>query len=522
MIKGHTKIELTNVKTGQKKVIEDTNMITNGMSNFLMANPYNPVALYPSSRPFTTEVPKSYQLCGGLLLFNKPIEEDPDMIFPPAGNKMIGNACAGISSGSAIPEFGYFDANNSTLEYDGDTTTQKFVFDFSTSQGNGEISSVCLASMLAGYMGFGNHSGQRMAENIGNLGFGNTSWNPFKTGYIGHDNTQYYYPKYRLNDEVDMPAFPFLFDYNKNCVYQMAFCGTYYNSRYPDEHWTSGTLKLQKQYFPLSSLNPLHMFNSDNKYYWDCQKYQKYEVEIPSEIIGVNANELRYCHQFFHGYDGTYLIVGTKNSQALEPNDTIYVLHVNADLETKLYTVKNTTGKQIFNVTVNNSTVFYDRMAVKDGYLFCQTYPNGSPYEHEFFKISLTDSTDVASLGNIPANNDQHVRFYLLSDRLFVGTSYDYTYHMIDDVENTILPVNAHFRRDNNGHSAICGCKFMYYSGYGVHEDMEYNRGQLMFNPMYLATINNLSEPVVKTSDLTMKITYTLTCTEEGRQEGDS
>ena len=32
MIKGHTKIELTNVKTGQKKVIEDTNMVTNGMA----------------------------------------------------------------------------------------------------------------------------------------------------------------------------------------------------------------------------------------------------------------------------------------------------------------------------------------------------------------------------------------------------------------------------------------------------------------------------------------------------------
>ena len=33
----------------------------------------------------------------------------------------------------------------------------------------------------------------------------------------------------------------------------------------------------------------------------------------------------------------------------------------------------------------------------------------------------------------------------------------------------------------------------------------------VMKDPRYLATINNLSEPVVKTSSKTMKVTYTLT-----------
>ena len=34
---------------------------------------------------------------------------------------------------------------------------------------------------------------------------------------------------------------------------------------------------------------------------------------------------------------------------------------------------------------------------------------------------------------------------------------------------------------------------------------------RVMKDPRYLATINNLSEPVVKTSSKTMKVTYTLT-----------
>lgn len=521
MIKGHTKIELTNVKTGQKKIVEDTNMVTNGMSNYLMSNPFNNVPLWVSQKPFSTEVPKSYQLCGGLLLFNQKIDEDPDMIFPPAGNKMIGNAVAGISSGNAIPEFGYFDAVNSTLEYSGDTTTQKFVFDFGTSQGNGEISSVCLASLLAGYMGFGNHSGQRVAENVGNLNFGRSDFNPFYASGIGHNNLYPYYPKYRLNDEVNAYGYPFLFDYNKNCVYNSFANSFYYDPSKPDEHFSSGTLKLQKYYFPLSSWNPLTAIYSDSKFDWGFDKYQNCSVSIPSEITGLATNITINRNQVFHGYDGTYLIVGNRDSDYLEPDDTIYVLHVNADLETKLYTVKNTAGKRIWNVYVSSSASNIDRMAVKDGYLFCQSHTSSSNTALEFFKIKLTDSTDIVSLGTMTYSS--YMNLSLLSDRIFIHNNGTIAEYIIDDGENCILPVNSKFAKQLNHHFPICGCKFLYYQQNHIYNN-HYCYGYLMFNPMYLATINNLSEPVVKTSDLTMKITYTLTCTEEGDEQeaGDS
>jgi hypothetical protein len=530
LIKGHTKIELTNVKTGQKKVVEDTNMLTNGMSNFLMSNPFNYTPINVGYRPFSTEVPRSYQLCGGLLLFEKPIKEDPDMIFPPSGNKMIGNSVAGISSGNAIPEFGYFDANNSTFEYSGDTTTQKFVFDFSTSQGNGQISSVCLASLLAGYMGFGNHSGQRVAETVGNLKFGDPgNFNPFYSSQIGHSNLIGYYPKYRRNDELNDNGYPFLFNYEKNCVYICHTNSFYRSSTYADEHFSSGTLKLQKYYFPLSSWNPLGTVCSSSSFSWDYDKYQNCEVEIPSEITGLQANVKNYRNQVFNSYDGTYLIIGNRDSDYLEANDNIYVLHVNADLESKLYTVKNTTGKRIKNVQSGSSNSVYDFMAVKDGYLYCQQYSNSYNSILELFKIKLTDSTDVVSLGTLNSSHAS-VKFSLLSDRIFIHNDYydSYSYgnvyaqYIIDDAENVILPVNSNFKRHNKWHLAICGCKFMYYTqDYFTTGNTYY--GYLMFNPMYLATINNLPEPVLKTADLTMKITYTLTCTEEGGgQEGDS
>lgn len=528
MIKGHTKIELTNVKTGQKKVIEDTNMITNGMSNFMMSNPFNSIPLSVGYRPFVDDVPRSYQLCGGLLLFNKPIAEDPDMIFPPAGNKMIGNACAGISSGSAIPEFGYFDANNSTFEYEGDTTTQKFVFDFSTSQGNGEISSVCLGSMLAGYMGFGNHSGMRTDETVGNLNFSNTSYNPFYEYNFGHYSSSVFYATYNRNNETKVGGYPFLIDYHKNCIYMTDWSAFIYNSSAQDQHFSSGTLKLQKYYFPLSSLNPLHKISTS---YLGVAPYQECTVEIPSEIVNAVGSAQAY-NQVFNSYDGTYLIVTGKSSNYIEPDATFYVLHVNADLETKLYTVKNTTGKRIWNVYTRYTTNYYkDTMAIKDGYLFCQTYENNTTTPVEFFKISLTDSTDVVSLGTLTHKTTllDFMNFSYVSNRLFIHNNStnnkghsNFAEYIIDDVENVILPVNTRFWRKELHHFAICGCDFMYFVVDNISTGTADNDMFLMFNPMYLATINNLPEPVVKTADLTMKITYTLTCTEEGRQEGDS
>ena len=45
---------------------------------------------------------------------------------------------------------------------------------------------------------------------------------------------------------------------------------------------------------------------------------------------------------------------------------------------------------------------------------------------------------------------------------------------------------------------------------YGVNSTTSFNY-MVLKDARYLATINNLAEPVVKTSSKTMKVTYTLT-----------
>ena len=78
MIKGKTKIELTNVHTGEVEVIEKENMVTNALQYI-----FNPVGyIKAGSVMYGSDYVNYYAtLTGGLLLLDKAVMEDPDNIF---------------------------------------------------------------------------------------------------------------------------------------------------------------------------------------------------------------------------------------------------------------------------------------------------------------------------------------------------------------------------------------------------------------------------------------------------------
>ena len=78
--------------------------------------------------------------------------------------------------------------------------------------------------------------------------------------------------------------------------------------------------------------------------------------------------------------------------------------------------------------------------------------------------------------------------------------SYNYDFGIYDINNNTIYPINvASFNLNNN------------VTDFGCITAGGYNNSSKLSNPLYLATINNLSSPVTKTAAQTMKVTYTLT-----------
>ena len=153
MLKGKTTFELTDVNTGEVEVIEDSNMITNGLQEFLRTYGYFGCDVLSNDTVRTNSL--WVNLLGGLFLFDTALDEDVNNTFMPAGVKMIGNGSKDVSNSGAVTELGSYNTSESGLQSDGSV---KFVYDFSTSQANGSIACACLTSKIGGYIGMGNDS----------------------------------------------------------------------------------------------------------------------------------------------------------------------------------------------------------------------------------------------------------------------------------------------------------------------------------------------------------------------------
>jgi hypothetical protein len=153
---GHTTIELTDVSTGKKKIIEHDNDFQAGVLASYMrslgafnANPY--------TNGTWAGLPIWRNLCGGLLCFEDEIDNSQNEVpYMPAGNKMTANGAYMVTNSGTPTEMGSYNSVESHTDGNDSVT---FVYDFTTSQGNGTISCVCLTTEVGGYIGYGNRSG---------------------------------------------------------------------------------------------------------------------------------------------------------------------------------------------------------------------------------------------------------------------------------------------------------------------------------------------------------------------------
>lgn len=155
-VKGHTKIELTDVKTGKKQVIEKDNAFQAGV----LAKYMRSMGAY-NNNPYANSTwagqPIWRNLCGGIFCFEDTIDNSQDEVeYMPAGNTMVANGAYMVNNAGTPIELGsYNEVESSTSGNDSVT----FVYDWMTHQGNGTISCVCLTTEIGGYIGYGNKSG---------------------------------------------------------------------------------------------------------------------------------------------------------------------------------------------------------------------------------------------------------------------------------------------------------------------------------------------------------------------------
>ena len=445
MIHGKTKIELYNPNTKIKQIVKSENTFQKSvlahqfpMMPWLKQNPFNNGEW--ANSPIVGMV-------GGLLLFKEPIQVGS--VYMPAGNVMVGNGANGIVNTGNPNELGSYNEAESSL---GDTSFTQ-VFDFTTSQANGNIACACLTSKWGGYAGYGNTS--------------MTGKSTTRRPDIYHENT---------NEKVQMAengrGYSFSLSDNVITVNEyrlMSTVGTIFTGNHTSTTHdvsdipitgASGIMGIVSHYvgnnkFAIIPVCTSYNVSTGNSFYWweyDCATdtiTRKSFVNSASDTISARASSGgdASCPIFFK--DGNMCIINSTNTALLFFNTSNGAL------------VYKTTSSRYF----------------------------------------------VSSFAN------KRYSVGMISNGLYLAQTTDFNYFMIDVVKGTEKPTNWYLHFDST--QANRELFMTDFDGQGLARFIlnAGNKGNsyIAQNPMYLATINNLDTYVTKTANQTMKVTYTLT-----------
>lgn len=474
-LKGKTTFELTDVNTGEVEVIEDTNMITNGLQDFLATYGYFGCDVLSDDKMGASSL--WVNALGGLFLFDSRLEENVENTFMPAGVKMIGNGSKDMSNSGAVTELGSYNTTESGLQSDGSI---KLVYDFSTQQANGTIACVCLTSKLGGYIGMGNSNEKRIFNKDYSF-----------TTFISDD-------KHKRTSNIDGSAQDiqhFLYaSYNDNAVYLSNSYNIKYDANHAEQHWST-TKKIQilkvKAGFTSIGIKERLLLN---------QVSETYDIDIPQDILTYmgTRTDLVYINA---DTDGNVFVIFNKGRNTLNNGSFCWIMKIDRERNVTHYKFTNNVG----------STLFFDRstMVFNGEYLF--VYTNNSPIK--VYGIKYSDSTQIIDV-NLTFNS--RYRLFNIDKNLIgmFGNSYNSDYYaplVYDVVNNELRYCNGKGGTSNDLYIPFIDKKGVYIYIYMSFSASSNTYFKVLKEPRYLATINNLSEPVVKTVSKTMKVTYTIT-----------
>lgn len=470
-IKGKTTFELTDVNTGKVEVIEDSNMITNGLHEFLTTYGYFGCDILNNDTIRNNSL--WVNLLGGLFLFDTALDEDVNNIFMPAGVKMIGNGSKDVSNSDTVTELGSYNSTESGTQSDGSI---KLVYDFSTAQANGTIACACLTSKIGGYIGMGNDSTryQNASNSLNTFISDNNHFCFSNIDGAGNDLSHILYPVY-----------------GENAIYFANPYNIKYSSSYVSQHWST-TKKIQI----LKVRAGFTGVSIKDRRYLD-KVIATYDVDIPQDILNYMGTSTNYTIVSSDIERNVYVIFNKSSSSELREGAYCWIMKIDKDMQATAYKFTNNTGVALF--------IDKERIVFDGDYLWA--YAVRSPYY--LYGIKYTDSTQIIETG---INKGSRYAIYAMGKNLigiYENSSSNYAPTVYDVVNRTHRQVNGAIYI-NNVHKLI-----PFPDKKGVYLLVFYSSSPcslyVMKDPRYLATINNLSEPVVKTSSKTMKVTYTLT-----------
>lgn len=466
MLKGKTKIELRDVHTGEVEVFEEENMVTNALQYI-----FNPMGYVKAADPmFTTEYVNYYKtLTGGLLLLNKALDENTDNISLPGDVEQIGCAVYDQQNSSGQTLRGNFNATES--EIDMENRRVKYVYDFDTAEGNGTIACVALTHALGGYgnRGLDVEPTRELYPYYKSIGSGLLRYTGTNSGINGQDRTMSY-TTYGTGIKWIVKI-----DASTDSVYYFTITST-----------TSVRISRYR-----ANIHTISLFDRPGA------------VRTLLEEIDITFTQVISQQYFSYNYDEEtdklYIVSGSSYSVSNGGSFVVTEIDMANGYAIKQYAMVNKIGSTM-RLSYERSDVYCYR-----GYLYFQNYGYGVK-----FYIYRQEIGNSANIQNIDVEVRQSEPVMARNGRLYFecASSYSGSYccYIINTDNFTMRYPETYevFDANDRQYVPVIGYPLTYYLTCGS------NNGIFAIRTDYLATINNLSSPVVKTADKTMKVTYTL------------
>lgn len=524
MLKGHTKIELTDVITGEVTTVEDDNIVTNFLQ-ILFNSPIGPANIKPwelchAGAPSTVwdTIHKYFR---GLYLFDTPIEEDPNNIFSPGGARLTGCGCE-IAYNGVNTTMGSYNATESGFINDG--KGYKYVWDFSTTQANGEISCACLTTRKGGYVTAGSY--------------------PFDTSMKWQDITSqdnFYIVDNDcaiFNNGKSEALVALHFDANKN-EYLIA-----YDSNEAISGYKTGTSSYYQTFLYKKALSiarvryPFTQVSLFDTPYSNIVNedmiIERATVSMPEGLQAIldekNNVSGYYVNSGICFDDDEFLyipivvpsVTGYTATNQVPVNESIYVWKINVnDFSSTYFAVTNTTGEPLVNYH-GNGFANYAYMFITSECTIARGVTTGKLYaiSHEdntnVTEIKFPDGTSCTFWLDSTAYNNKFENIYWDYQRkkiYFYCAQGVATMYVIDLVLKEISFMHC-LPKYFAGNSSVSGNVGNLYRRI-VGTEFLMPLASILFEPLipghFLSTINNLESPVTKTQSQTMKVTYTIT-----------
>lgn len=470
MLKGKSVIELTNIHTGEREIYEDENLVTEAVFDVLNTNLQGLMYDSPSFDSQSGEawlLPIYSRLTGGVLLYQNEIEEDPTLIYAPLDNPLVGYASNDVNTTEDVQR-----GSRNLTESKAVDGGFKYVWDFATSQANGTISCIALTNILAG-RGCKYTNNYFVLLKSNNINDGDINNNNYR-----HNHRTFIGEGYRL----ELVAV-----HNQTSVTLRKVPEDYIHARLMIRTFTQMAFEATEETTVELNHYPywVHFVGGSkddtDEPYWNDETRMDYLFHAAdSNWYGIARKEIRTYQGMSYG------------SERYDRTGFEWFLD-------KISDGRCTTQKIVLP---SNTTDIYNTGMSGKWLMFA--------IGNTVYRLDTTNVANVEVVPNVAYNNAQQFTF-CVDDDVVINGWYFYNGEPKLYVRNKATNTDGEVwgQRMISRYKTYAYQEY-FYSYYGYH----FRKELYLYTP-YLATINNLSSPVIKTADKTMKITYTLTETEE-------